>query len=177
MVYYLAMGFMKKNITLVIGVSIPILMILFVAGSIYLPGLFVQPKYNFLYVVDDNYYTQQQYSVQNNRLIKSEFVQPESKNPRPVPASRLYLYDMEKNESQEIPFENAQLLNLDSRAQSPDGFEVVQGNRNGGDLFFIFGSGSDYNTRYLKGNGVSKKLNLDLNRNGYYNFRFLGWVQ
>ena len=39
---------MKKHIPLIIGISIPILMILFVAGSIYLPGLFIKPGYNFL---------------------------------------------------------------------------------------------------------------------------------
>lgn len=171
------MGMLKKNLSLVIGVSIPILMILFVAGSIYLPGLFVQPKYNFLYAVDD-YYSQYryQYDVQGDTLVKNEPTQLVTKSERPVSEPRLYLYDVAKNESQEIPFENAQLLSLDSRAESPDGFEVVQGNRNGGDLFFFFGSGSDYNTRYLKGNGVSKKLNLDLHRsNSYYNFHFLGW--
>ena len=44
------MEIIKKNITLILGISIPILMILFVAGSIYLPGLFIKPHFNFLYV-------------------------------------------------------------------------------------------------------------------------------
>lgn len=48
------MTMIKKNITLVIGISIPILMILFVAGSIYFPRLFIKPHFNFLYVSGDD---------------------------------------------------------------------------------------------------------------------------
>jgi hypothetical protein len=170
----------KKNFTLILGISIPIIMILLIAGSIYLPGLFVHPQYNFLYVSgDDAYYGRQQYSVQNGRLVKSEF-QPATNQiyQPPIIESKLYIYNVVENNAREVTFEGAQNLNLDSSNKSPDDFEVVYGSRS--DSFFplFFYSETDYSSRYLKGHNVSKKLNLQLNRSSYYNnFRFLGWIK
>ena len=108
------MEIIKKNITLVLGISIPILMILFVAGSIYLPGLFIKPHFNFLYAsgYDSYYYYNNgyQYSVQNDKLIKNEIKQPENQNYTPPRVEqKLYLYDVAKNESKEISFAQAAL--------------------------------------------------------------------
>lgn len=175
------MEIIKKNITLILGISIPILMILFVAGSIYLPGLFIQPRFNFLYVSGDDYYyynNEQQYSVQNDRLIKNEIKQPENGNYNPPRGEvKLFIYDVVKNESKQVSFDEAQKLNLDSNNISPDGFEVVYGSRGDGIFPFFFYSGTDYNARYLKGHNVSKKLNIQLSGSYYYNFRFLGWIK
>jgi hypothetical protein len=175
------MKLIKKNITLVFGVSIPILMILFVAISIYLPGLFIKPHFNFLYVSGDDYYynNQQQYSIQNGKLVKNEIKQLENQNYNPPRGeSKLYLYDVAKNESKEISFAETQNLNLDSNTKSPDDFEVIYGGRGDGFFPFFWGAGTDYNSRYLKGNNVSKKLNLQLNGGSYYNnFRFIGWIK
>lgn len=173
------MEFIKKNITLVVGISIPILMILFVATSIYLPGFFVQPKYNFLYVSSDDYYyyNQYQYSVQNGKLLRNEIKQPENRTYRWMRDVKLYVCDVVKNESREISFEEAQNLNLDSNNVSPDGFEVTYGNRSEGFLPFFFFLERDYNTLYLKGHNLSKKLNLKLSGSYYHNFRFIGWIK
>ncbi|MBI2589818.1 hypothetical protein HYW32_02235 [Candidatus Berkelbacteria bacterium] len=176
------MEIIKKNITLILGISIPILMILFVAGSIYLPGLFIKPHFNFLYVSgDDSYYyynSGHQYSVQNDKLVKNEIKQPENQNYNPPRVeSKLYIYDVAKNEAKEISFTEAQNLNLDSSVKSSDDFEVVYGSRDSG-FFPFFWGGTDYNARYLSGHNVSKKLNLQLNGSSYYNnFRFIGWIK
>lgn len=177
------MEMIKKNITLIIGISIPILMILFVAGSIYLPGLFVKPHFNFLYVSgNDSYYYYSngyQYSVQNGKLVKNELKQPENQSYNPPRVeSRLYIYDVVKNEAREISFTDAQNLNLDSNTKSPDNFEVVYGSHGDGLFPFFWGGGTDYNAKYLKGHNVSKKLNLQLNGGSHYNnFRFIGWIK
>ena len=173
----------KKNITLVIGISIPFLMILLVAGSIYLPGLFIKPQTNFVYLSgDDSYYYYNngyQYSVQNDKLIKNDIKQPENQNTTPPRVEpKFYLYDVIKNESKEITFAEAQNLNLDSSIYSVDGFEVVNGSSDNGSFPFFSGGGTNYGTKYLKGHGVSKKLNLRLNGAAYYyNFRFIGWIK
>lgn len=175
------MEIIKKNITLILGISIPILMILFVAGSIYLPGLFIKPHFSFLYVSGDDYYNQQQYSVQNGKLIKNEIKQPENQNYNPPRGeSKLYVYDVAKNEAKEISFIETQSLNLDFSVKSPDDFEIVYGSRGDGFFPFFFWSERDYNTRYLSGHNVSKKLNLQLNGSSYSydnNFRFIGWIK
>jgi len=177
------MEIIKKNITLILGISIPILMILFVASRIYLPGLFIKPHFNFLYVSgDDSYYYYNngyQYSVQNDKLVKNEIKQLENQNYNPPRVeSKLYIYDVAKNEAKEISFAEAQNLNLDSSVKSPDDFEVVYGSRGDGFFPFLFWSERDYNSRYLSGHNVSKKLNLQLNGSSYYNnFRFIGWIK
>ena len=172
-----SMELIRKNITLIIGISIPLLMILFVAISIYLPGFFTQPKYSFLYSNGDNiYYNQHQYTVKDGKLIKNELSTAEKPfNYNPRTDNLLYIYDIVKNESKEIPFEKAQTLTIDSRIISPDGFEVVYGSRGGGFFPFYFVPERDYNTHYLKGPNVSKKINLDQS-SSYTNFNFIGWI-
>jgi hypothetical protein len=89
----------------------------------------------------------------------------------------LYVYNITTNTSHEVSFEEAQNLNLDSNTASPDGFSVIRGNQNVG-MFPFFYSESDYDTVYMVGHNVSKKLNLQLNGGPYYdNFRFLGWIK
>lgn len=166
----------KQNIPLIAGISIPILMIIFVAASIYLPRLFVPaPKYNFLYATDGDYYTRRFYSVQNDRLVENEIKYPEKYRPRRKP--KFFVHDIVKNESKEIAFEDAQKLTLNSNVKSPDGFEVVSGTRHSGFFPFFFGGGRDYKTKYIKGRNTSKKLNLQMITDYYYrNFHFIGWI-
>jgi hypothetical protein len=173
------MEVIKKNITFILGISIPLLMILFVAGSIYLPSFFVEPlKYNFLYTVDDYnlYIDGQQYLVKDGKIIKNEIIKPEDGSPIYENAeSRLFIYDVVKNESKQISFEEAQKLNLDQNIESPDGFEVVYGSSGSGGFLFFY-SGNNYNL-YIKGHNTSKKLNTQLGERYYYSFSFLGWIK
>lgn len=174
----------RKNISLIIGLSIPVLMIVLVAASIYLPGLFApSPHVNFLYVIGDHdYYAGQEYVVEQGRLAK-QVVNIEVKNyPErytPPSVSRLFVHDVAMNRSKQISFEEAQGLPLDPSVQSPDGFEVVHGSRGDGLYPFFFDHSVDYNTWYLKGHNVSKKLNVEaLEDRSYYfrRIRFLGWI-
>lgn len=157
----------KKNIPLILGLSIPVLMILFVAGSIYLPGLFAQPEFDFLYATGDDYRYNRYYSVQNGNLIRHEVTYPARAEPR------LYLHDISKNESKEISFSEAQELTLNPDLKSPDGFEIDCGRRTQ-DIFFIFAySRRDCSTRFIMGHNTSRKLNVQLSGT---RFQFLGWV-
>lgn len=171
----------KRNFSLIAAISIPLLMIVFVAGSIYLPGLFVKPHFNFLYVSGQDYpYGRQRYTVENGRLVQQEITKLESRGYYPPrQEARLFVHDVAKNESREISFQEAQRLTLDPSLQSPDGFEVVYGNRGNGVFALFFGSRSDYNARYLTGHNVSKKLNLKFSGDSQYTnfFQFLGWIQ
>jgi len=165
----------KHNIPLIVGLSIPVLMILFVAGSIYLPGVFVHPKTNFLYSYSSGYnYNYQIYAISNGKLIINSNKYPD--NILPKTDIKLYIYDVVKNESKEISFYDAQQLSLDSSIKSKDGFEITYGKRGNGIFPFFYFSDIDYNSRYITGHNVSKKLNLQLNGNYYYSFQFLGWI-
>jgi hypothetical protein len=171
----------KKNIPLIIALSVPVLMIILVAAFIYLPGLGKKPKANFLYesgnYVYDNY--SGGYSVKNGQLVQTP---PPVSQPAYYNQNQdvhFYLYDVKNNSATEVNFQQAQGYHLDSGAQSPDGFTVVQGNYSGGgDLFFGGGVSNDYNSWFIRGHNRSIKLNLKLiSSQNYYNFKFLGWVE
>ena len=170
----------QKNISLIIGLSIPILMVVLVAASIYLPGMFAPaPKVNFLYVSGDDYWQGRAYGVENNQLIIKEVKHPDNYVPKTV---HLYIHDVSANVSKEITFESAQKLNLNSNTQSPDGYKMVYGSREDGFFPFFYSSGRDYNAMYLQGHSANRKLALETNadgRNYYYSdrVRFLGWIQ
>jgi len=162
-----------KNISLIVGLAIPILMILIVALSIYVPAIFSpQPQYNFLYVSGDDYWGGRQYEVQQGRLGKREVKHPDNYTPGVV---RIFIHDVKTNESKEITFEEAQQLYLNSNSKSKDGWEVVYGS--GGDGFFpFFYSGTNRHDIYLQGHNTSKKLNLQHDKTYYRQARFLGWL-
>ena len=177
----------KKSIPLITALAIPFLMIVLIAALIYLPGLNKKPQYNFVYASGDESYSYgynwRAYTVEGGRLTKQPLPQPNQSMPVPDPKypvpqpiePKLYFYDVQKNQAREISFEQAQSLNLDPANVSPDGYEVVQGNGNGGGGF-IFGGSGDYQHYFLRGHNRSKQLNLK-QVGSYYNFRFLGWVK
>jgi len=171
------MGYIRKNITLIIGIAIPVLMIIFVAVSIYLPGIFIEPKSNFLYISgNDDYNSTYKYTIQNKKLTRSEL--PITKNsPRVLKEVKIYIHDIATNKSKEISFGEAQELNLNSNLVSPDGFKIVHGGRSDGFFPFFIWSETDYSTFYVQGRSISKKLNLILTSLSYDNFRFIGWIE
>lgn len=168
----------KKNISLIIGMAIPIFMIFLIAGSIYIPSLFAPaPRFNFLYVTEDSYGQNRQYVVENGTLVKYEVKYPEHYVPR---TPRLFMHDVSANADKEISFEEAQKLKLDANVKSPDGYEVVYGSSEYGFFPLFFSGGQDYNAMYLKGHNTSKKLELQSSSEGRYYYRdrrFLGWIR
>lgn len=170
----------QKNVSLIIGLSIPFLMIVLVAASITLPEFFApKPQVNFLYVTGDDYYQGHAYVVDGGRLVKREVKYPEHYAPG---VTRLFVHDVSANVSKEASFEEAQQLRLDSNSKSPDGYEVVYGNAEYGFFPLFFSGTRDYNSLYLKGHSASKRLNLQLpsDSRNYYSrnrARFLGWIR
>lgn len=177
----------KKNLPLILGLAIPIVMIGVVVATIYIPRMYSNPQYDFLYANAnyDPYCVQSnvQYFVENGVLKKKTVTNPNAPLPVNGPdriycakftqSEQLFLHDIQTNTSTEIAFEDAQKLKLEPTPVSPDGFEIVQAQ--GGN--FPFGSVSDYNARYLTGHGLSKKLQLRTTGDYYFGFNFLGWVK
>ncbi len=168
----------KKNVSLIVGIAIPILMIVLVAISIYAPALFAPaPRINFLYVAGNDYYPEQPYAVEHGTVVKREVKYPEHYTPGVV---RFFLHDTSANEDRELSFEEAQKLKLNTNGKSSEGYEVVYGNTESGFFPWFFAGGTDYNAMYLKGHNTSKKLNLQSQGDGRYYYRnrhFLGWIR
>lgn len=169
---------MKKHIPLIFALSIPALLIIGVALSIYLPTLFIKPQYNFLFSTGGDYYYRNEYTVEGDKLVKKPVALPKAVQDGKEP--ELYLYDVQKNISTKISLVDAQALSLDSNPMSPDGFELTYGSDGGGVFPFFYWSDRDYGSRFLKGHGVAKKINLpNIASYDYYsgNFQFLGWIK
>lgn len=166
-----------RNYSLIIGLSIPILMILFVAGAIYLPRWFitVEPaEFDFLYTTGQRgAYTN--YLVREERLVREDRAIPENVS-QPQPEPQFFIHEVASNTSREITFSEAQVLYLDASAIAQDGYRIERGRRGG---WFPFDYSYNYRKRYLVKGHFSEELNLALDNSSTYNyanFRFLGWV-
>ena len=172
----------RRNVSLMIGLSVPVAMIVLVAASIYLPALWApQPRTNFLYVTGDNYYGAPRYAVVGGKAAQLEVKTPEHL-PHPPPPARLFVYDAAAKTSTEVTLEEAQRLTLDDRDVSPDGYSVRHGSHSDGVFPLFFSGGRDDNTVYLTGHHVSRQLELvtPAENDGYYYYfrmRFLGWIR
>jgi hypothetical protein len=170
----------RKNIPLIVGLALPLLMIIAVAVSIYVPRLYAEkPATDFLYVIGDTHfygYGYSQYAVVNGRLEKQELPEELRQEAPPIPRGdvRFFVHNTEHNASREITLEEAQALTLDSLQESPDGFSLVRGGQIGG-VFPFFYNGQDTQDWYLRGRGVS--YSMDVRRGaGYDSLHFLGWI-
>ncbi len=186
--------FIKQNLTLILAFSLPVILIVIVALSTYLPSLFLKTNYNFIYSActdgtnyyyyNCNKYLQNRYVVVNGSLVIND-INPtlDSDNDGILDinenySTRIFMHDTQKNESREITLEEAQGLSLNSLLTSPDGVSVSSDYSRGADFIFLFDGGSSYGYYLMKGNSKNR-LNLINSDDRYYyqdNFQFIGWV-
>lgn len=170
----------KKNVALWVGLAIPVLMVIFVAISIYWPQQGVEPpQHHFVYALR-NYSDGYEYTVQNGQLVRDD-VRDENV-PKPVPSgvanapTRFFLHDVGSNISQEVKFEDVQQMKLDNTVGAPDGYEIKRGGEGGGVFPFFFSEGN-YDDQYLVKGNKAIKLNLQKINDPYYApFQFIGWI-
>jgi hypothetical protein len=167
----------KENITLIVGLSIPVVMVLFIAGAIYLPSLFVDvdpPKFSFMYMTNnssDGY----SYSVKKNNLSREKIERKNKSYSSHQRQVRFFIHNIKTHKNKELSFEEASAVSLNSNIESPDGFKIENGRSSYG--FFPFYSRGNYYTRYITKDNYAEKVKLHTNStNYYYNFRFLGWL-
>jgi hypothetical protein len=178
----------RKNWLLVLGVAIPVIAVIAVAASIYVPQFFVHPKYNFVYgeIQSDMTYppcmgTGITFSVVNGKVVEHQPAPAAALSvPQPVVCSssqdeKIYLYNVSSNTSTELTASGAQSYTLDTDAASPDGFTVGPAYGNGGSLFFSAPYSS--NVVYISKGTYSHRLNIEVpNGSTSSNFQLLGWV-
>lgn len=186
------MNFIKKNFVLLLAFSLPVLLIVGVALSIYLPSQLLSTKYDFVYALCTNgtSYTfgcqdpaRLPYQVQNGALVVTEIDPKQDLNGNGVPdineryRYRLFLHNTQKNESTEITLDQGKTLQLSGLLTSPDGLTISDGYSGGSD-FFLFGGSSTYG-HYLSKGKAKSRLNLVSGADWYSydnNFQFIGWV-
>lgn len=179
---------MKKNIPLIIGISLPFVIIFLVFASIGLSKALANPDYDFIYS-DTNqrgYYNYgAYYEVENGKIVRKENTPPERRTvdgdiivekipARPEP--KLFIYDAETDTSRQISFEEAVQYSVDPSVKSPDGY-VIEFSYGHNGIFELFGSRDERNSALLKKGFASKKVYLTTSSNYYYEPGFfLGWV-
>jgi len=191
-------AFLKENYVLVVGITLPVILVLLFFLAMVLPNRMAPPpQYDFLFTVDDYQpagppSVSVRYDVYQNALRATLLVNAQP-NYHTVP--RLFIYEVASRTVREIAvdlpvapedvpkdrqlrIEEVAGLYLDPRLTAPDGYEFRHSQYSGaGGLFTeLFVSGG---TRYqpsLVRNGATARLNLPTGRYNYYNARFLGWV-
>jgi hypothetical protein len=186
---------LRENTALVIGILLPVVVVVFFLLATYIPRLLVDPpQYDFLFVQDYNYTNQQsrwRYEIDIDERRKLRVRASLAEPGQYIPRARLFLYEHANGNVREISLpapdtaENAEAAIvvgvpefsgqiIDARRVAPDGYEFIEPDYGGGDLFGLF-----YRSR---------RRDLAIGKNGAlvavpsgdeynsYGTRFLGWV-
>ncbi|MFW5432625.1 MAG: hypothetical protein ACKE5M_05015 [Methylophilaceae bacterium] len=186
--------FIKDNLVLVLGLTLPLLLIVLFFFAAILPKMLSEPpQYEMLFA--STYYQYKDktdyildFSVKNKQVV----VKPKSKQDEKHGSERterLFVYDGKSQVIREITIDSSQLIEgvetplaevnnmvIDSSAISPDGY-TLDGSRYGGRGLIngLFGGGSRSHYRLVKGS-VSYKLPTNQPHYYYNQLTFLGWV-
>lgn len=139
----------------------PLLLILVVAGLIYLPGVFIHPTLDFVYYGYDESSGYSEYSndAPHERLgnlasfTEEDFLAIENEG-------TLYLHDVESNTSTELDFESFKELSLDPSEISSEGFSFR----------YLW----DKKIWLMEGRGVRKEMDIIPQSNSL--FVLVGWL-
>jgi len=195
---------LRENIVLVIGVSMPIVVVVLFLAATYVPRLFVDPpQYDFLFAKSayspDSTRWRYEVDVDVERRLRIQAALNDSK--RPSNSKRLFLYEHSSDNVREIRIptpappataeadEEAEVRVLveipelsdsiiDSRRVAPDGYEFAKPRRTGGALFGLFyrQHGAEIT---ISRNGAVIEVNSGEDDNLYFysdNITFLGWL-
>ncbi|MEI8103954.1 MAG: hypothetical protein WCG84_03600 [Candidatus Moraniibacteriota bacterium] len=158
--------------------ALPVLLIVVVAGMVYLPRLWAKPaQYDFVYMRDDVTTRAPGIAcptvwIENGSLVKSDGYTPDRTSNAGC-ENILYRYDVATGATRRVSFDEASALKYQIGAQSKDGYEVRLSYGNSGPF-----GGSSGPAVYLSGQGISKQLQLaGIDLSSMYNFHFLGWIE
>ena len=185
----------RDNAALVIGILMPVIVVVFFLLASYIPRLLVDPpEYDFLFVQDYGYGSQKshwryQIDLDPNRRLRVRVFLDDPKSYSPL--ARLFRYEhasgnvremsMPSPEVDELPevgliVEVAEFQDelIDSSRISPDGYEMLDSRRSGGDFLGVFYRGNRRGLALGK-NGAVISIPGDEGLN-WYSARFLGWI-
>ena len=186
---------MQNRTKIIIAVSLPLLILIFVIGSVLLPRLFFAPQYDFLYTTEAgcNQYPYcnewAPYRVTEVGLEKSPL--PTQKNDSTgmntdikwaAHYPTIYLYHSKTDSFNEISFVEAAKLDFAGNGSAPDGTIISSGYRSRGLFGEIFGGSSYNNTNlYLKNGAWTKAIEVgNSSGNNYYDaqygFKLISWI-
>ncbi len=164
---------MKKYLPVIVAVTLPLI---FVVGVVIYATLLKAPAFEInhkILMTNENYFV----FVNNQGVIEidEEKIGKEDNYYR-APSERdikFYIYDHEKEELEEITYEEARDFKLHPGEKSPDGV-IVRYQYLGNDIARLFGGSSQYG---YYANKDDKRIKLNINESNYYrSLEVVGWV-
>ncbi len=188
----------KENLVLVIGLTLPVLLIaLFFLATVLPRSLATPPQYEMVFSYDKYEYNNPpayntQFIVRDGRLmaVLAENAKPQQN----YNVSHLMIYDGKTesvreisyvlpkvemtNDRTEILVEEMKNFKIDTSSKSPDGYEFnYSGYGHGGIATDIFVGGSYRNNYSIRKGAVAFKVNMPRDQYYYYNnLKFIGWI-
>lgn len=144
--------------------SVPIGIIILIVAFLYVPRLFANPTYDFIYC--EGYSCDNRFSVDPNGTLA---VSSETDSYSYYNDYSLHYYDVQRDATRPLHISEATRYQLDATSKSPDGY-TLKHHSSGGGLLFL----GNYQDSWSLSKGiVSKPLTLDTR--GGDNI-FIGWV-
>ena len=163
----------KEKIPILIGISLPIVLVFAFMIYLFLPSIMPGTEYDFIYAIRPNNYSFYTRNEDNFRyeLINNEIVYTGDQD---NPSMELYFYDTKNNTSRRISLSEANELQIHNGPSSPDGYIVQYENKGSYSLFY--GSASDRGYYIKKGNRSRKLTGFHWNYNNI-SFILIGWIK
>jgi hypothetical protein len=162
-----------KDKSLLLILLFPILFFGLLLGSIFLPRLWINPKYGFLYSSLSGC-SYENLTTATNPNNSFEINKPSDAVTCSTSDSGgyhdLYYYDIGAKKANKITLAEAKKLQINNDKTSPDGYKFNHNYSNGA----LFGSGSPNYNPALEGKGGTYPLNIESKYSGQWTF--YGWV-
>ena len=165
--------FIRNNMTLVAGISLPLILIVFLTLAATLPKLLVSsPTYSLIYATDynDSDAARIKYDVVGGKLVeqRNECLRERCHTPK---APKLYIFNSKTLTASNVSYDFVKDYTISDSTTSPDGYEYERYKRNYG-LVRMFAGRSDRSSFIVKS---GNRIKVPYTEN-YYRVKFLGWI-
>jgi hypothetical protein len=190
--------FVKDNLVLVVGVTLPLLLMAAFLAVSALPGsLTAPPKFDLLFSSTDYPPTPVPVGVRlmvRDGVLVAQYTKPPGQVSNVGAWKKLFIYEASSRRVRQLafgfptdvaaiesmreePVASAAGLRLNSTLQSPDGYELAFGDRRGGGLLLeLFGGSRGYEPRLRNGSRSIPLPPVAGESFGYGGVEFVGWV-
>lgn len=185
----------KENLVLVIGLSLPILLIvIFFLATVVPKSLGTPPQYELLFTTLKYEYENSHAYLVDFKVVNNQLVAKVKKNydkNRSYNAKNLMAYNAKTNTVREISIDLAKAaetgndvileetkdLKIDASVVSPDGYQLEGSNYgNNGLVGGLFGGGNRNSGYRIKKGAVAYKVQTTQPDYYYSDFKFVGWI-
>lgn len=192
------MDFVKRNFVLVLGVSLPLLLILIFAFAKFFTQLVDPPTFKPVFILEASYANSGNFAfkVSDEGHLEVLFTGREmaENNLRQPWVSRVYIFDHASQTVESFPFsepdsfvageqieldvpEKLANLKIITGTEAPDGYRVVPFDYSRGSFFTqLFGYRNSYNTRYALEKD-KRKFPITIRDNNFGELVVIGWVK